>query len=195
VVPLVLLTAVGVRDAIRVSESCRVPAAVRHLIGALFLVVVASSNSAFLYYDPPPRWPLVPAVLDEVEKIAGPLMVIADLDDRWVGQMHIAVMDRRRRDPERSCRFLDHQLVLELGDEKGPTTRALEAVRYAVARGFQVIVCPADRFDHAAYRLQQGGYWVRKQHRTGASFWYVTRRGSELASGEPPPPVLADPSL
>jgi len=175
VLPVVVWAAIGLTAASRVMRECSVPAAARHMVGAILLVLVAASNSTFLFYpQPPQRSRLVSAVEAEIDSIRGPVAVGIANNDRPEGEIELFLLDRRRTAPDDQSELLWQETVLALTEKARPDAMAIVRIEGMLHDG-TVLLAPREDFDAAISDLLARGMRARPigDERTG--IWRLDR--------------------
>ena len=180
--PLAVWGALGIVAADRVARSCGVPAAARHIVAAVLLVLVAADTSTFLFYPHSPRRsPLVSAVQTEIGSIEEPVAVgIAD-DYRSEGEIALALLDRERLDPNLQGELLWQETVIAMTDISGPDAMTIVRIE-GMLHDATVILAPREPFASAIRDLQVRGMRARSIGDERAGMW----RLDQLPKGDLP---------
>jgi len=177
-VPLVLLAALGLREAIRVARSCGLPPALLHGCGGILVILAAASTSSLLYYSSPPTRPLIDAIEDRIGQTAeGPVQIITDMDHRDLGPIRLRLIERWRRNRSRDFTILADDEGRSFSDRFQPSAETFSGLNSLINAG-PVMLAPAERYREAARWLEGGGFRVEEQGPWGGRYWLVSSRGT-----------------
>jgi hypothetical protein len=173
--PLVLWAAMGLVGASRVMRECRVPAAARHLVTAVLLLLVAADNSTYLFFpEPPQSSPLVRAVRAEIDTIRGPVAVGVANDYRSEGEIELFLLERRHFGNGSRGELLWQETVTALTEEDEPDATAVVQTE-GMLHNATLILAPRRDFAATIGDLQARGMSARSigDERTG--MWRLDR--------------------
>jgi hypothetical protein len=189
--PVVVWAAMGLVAASHVMRECRIPAAARHVVGAVLLVLVAAANSTFLFFPQPPRPSrLVAEVQAEVSTIRVPVVVgIAD-NHRSEGEIELLLLDRQRLDRGDQYELLWQETVRSLTKEDEPDAKTIVRIE-GMLHDATVILTPRRDFDGAISALRARGMRAQAIGDERRGMWRLDRlpRGT-LPEAEPVEPPL-----
>lgn len=188
--PIVVLAAIGLVAAIRVTRECRVPAAACHVVAAVLLILVAADNSTFLFFSQPPqRAPLVWAVQAEIDSIRQPVAVGVAGDHKSEGEIELFLLERHQFGTGSRGELLWQETVTALTEEDGPDALAIVRIE-GMLHHATVILAPREDFDASISDLYARGMRARSIGDERNGMWRLDRlpRGilPEAETVEPP---------
>jgi hypothetical protein len=182
VIPLSLWGALGIWEAVQAMTHARVPRALQHLLAAALSLTVVSNDVRLLWSPRIPR-PVAGRILaDELADVPGPVAVGALIDDGDRGIVELAMLERERRDPNRTGFFIPQPLLAALRQD-GATATTPDVVQLEALLGAAtVLLAPANQFQAAAALLQQHGVSAQG---SGPPGYEVLRLDAASASSSP----------
>jgi len=173
--PVVVWAALGLMAASHVMRDCRVPAAARHVVGAVLLVLVAADNSTFLFFPQPPQpSPLVAAVQTEISAIREPVSLGFAGNHRSEGEIELFLLDRQRLDPGDRSELLWQETVRALTAEDGPDAMTIVRLE-GLLHNATVLLAPRREFDTAIGDLRARGMRARSIGAKRIGCWRLDR--------------------
>ena len=160
VVPLTLWAACGVGEAVRVMTAAGVPRLLQHAVGILLLATVFNADLTLLHRRVVAAPAAGGAVLSDVTRTTGPLVVGALIDHRDLGWVHLAMLERTRRDPAQRATLVQERLLERVSDSAASLHPPTVADFEHVLRQGTVLLAPASQFQKLAATLQQRGLRV-----------------------------------
>jgi len=160
VVPLTLWAACGVGEAGRAMTAARMPRLLQHAVAVVGLATVFNADLTLLHR----RVVALPvaggAIVSDAMRTTGPLVVGALTDHRDLGWVHLAMLERTRRDPAQRASLI-HEYLLQRATDSAPSVDpgTVAELERTLRRG-TVLLAPAGQFQKLAATFQQRGFRV-----------------------------------
>jgi 4-amino-4-deoxy-L-arabinose transferase-like glycosyltransferase len=173
-IPIVVLSAVGVRDAVRVARGCVLPPKLLHAFGIGLMVMAAADTGRLLYYDPSPSRPLVDAIEDHIASVPRDrVQLVTDLNVRDLGRVRLRLIERRRTGSSRDDWIMPPDPAASLADGGHASPEDHAELAAAVARG-PVVIAPASRYRLTAGFLRDQGMRVEEHDTPDGGYLLVS---------------------
>jgi 4-amino-4-deoxy-L-arabinose transferase-like glycosyltransferase len=174
VVPFALWTAFGVVGAVAALDEARVGRRPRQAVGVVLIGLVAWLNVVAIF-PVDPRSPVQsPAMIAELAGLRGEVVLVSIADQRDLGLVDLALLERQRRDPGSRGRLLPDEKVRALVDGAAVDPARISELVAEVGTG-TVLMVPAGAFSGTAEALRDAGLEVSERGPRGARFWRAAR--------------------
>jgi 4-amino-4-deoxy-L-arabinose transferase-like glycosyltransferase len=174
VVPFAMWTAFGVVGAVAALDEARVGRRPRQAVGVVLIGLVAWLNVVAIF--PVDRRSPVqsPAMIAELAGLRGEVVLVSIADQRDVGLVDLALLERQRRDPGSRGRLLADEKARALVDGAAVDPARISELVAEVGTG-TVLMVPAGAFSSTAKALRDAGLEVSERGPHGARFWRISR--------------------
>jgi 4-amino-4-deoxy-L-arabinose transferase-like glycosyltransferase len=150
----------GLREAFAIATRLAFPAAVLRVLTLVLIASFALHLADQLYYGQIPRPTKGRVVLAEVESIAGPVVLAPILEAPETAWVYLQMLERQRRNPNRSGEILDPRLLNSIRETARPPAENILNEVTALADRATLILAPADEFRTSANTLRERGLEV-----------------------------------
>lgn len=174
VVPFALWTAFGLAGVSAALDAARIATWPRHALAAALIGLAAWSNAVVLFPPRPRSAKPAPAMVAELQGIRGEVLLASIADQRVVGLVELALLERQRLDPGSPSLRLEDEKVRELVDGTEVDEQRIRELVAQVGDGTLLMV-PAKAFTGAASALQRSGLEVVELGPQGSRFWRAAR--------------------
>jgi hypothetical protein len=174
VVPFALWTAFGLTGVSAALDAARIGAWPRHTLAAILIALSAWSNAVILFPPHPRSAELASAMIAELQGIRGEVVLASIADQRVIGLVELALLERQRRDPGSPSRRLEDEKVRALVDGAAVDEQPIGELVAQVGDGTLLMV-PAAAFTGTAGALRRSGLEVVELGPPGSRFWRAAR--------------------
>ncbi len=188
--PLVFVTALGLREAARLVAAAGLPWPARHAMAGLLIAALFYGDWAALTFGEPPAVADARAMAGWLRNQSGPLVVGLHGDERLKGWLNMNLLERaRQRRADGAFRLLDTALANTLCAAKAPEEVAPSALA-DLPGGFTnatIVLAPKADFHPVAQAMETRG-WVMATQRSGNLAWLVLTPAAAPPLPDRPPP-------
>ena len=174
VVPFALWTAFGVVGAVAALDEARVGRRPRQAAGVILIGLVAWLNVVAIFPVDPHIPVQSPPMITELAGLRGEVVLVSIADQRDLGLVDLALLERQRRDPGSRGRLLADEKVRALVDGAAVDPVRIPELVAQVGTGTLLMV-PAEAFTGTAEALRDAGLEVSERGPRGARFWRISR--------------------
>jgi hypothetical protein len=174
VVPLALWTGLGLAGAVAAVDEARIGRWPRHAVGVLLIGLVGWLNVVTIFPVTLRSSTLAPVLVAELRGLRGEVVLVSIADQRDLGLVDLALLERQRRDPGSRGRLLPDEKVRALVDGAAVDPARISELVAEVGTG-TVLMVPAGAFTGTAEALRDAGLEVSERGPHDARFWRAAR--------------------
>jgi 4-amino-4-deoxy-L-arabinose transferase-like glycosyltransferase len=174
VVPFALWTAFGLVGSTAALDEARIGRWPRHALAALLLGCAVWLDVVAIFPVERRSPVLAPAMIAELRGLRGGVVLASIADQRDIGLLDLALLERQRRDPGSPAWLLPDETVRALVDGARVDPQPIPDLVAQVGAGTLLMV-PAEAFTGTAEALRSAGLEAVELGPPGARFWRISR--------------------